>query len=234
MSGYHPDVVTLAMCSLMETDPVAFPDPCRLYFTARELLDKIEGAGFMIVDARGSETITLSEIPADDHGPDLIRVNPGYLLRTRNILIGPNECRGFHHAPFAKVAALDERGIFLIPAADKRGEKFTACGRLVGWSGFTDNVERWWPSKDEPLMALKTQADRPEFAQWTDRQKRVMAFALWNFIHHSYAIATDAGQDLQATRWKDPTQTARAALQDAKDAEEIRSMLTGPTLEKTL
>jgi hypothetical protein len=47
----------------METDPVAFPDPCRLYFTARELLDKIEDAGFMIVDARGSESITLETKP---------------------------------------------------------------------------------------------------------------------------------------------------------------------------
>lgn len=64
MSGYHPDALKIAIEAFLEIrgrgvcyagDPT--PDFIRCS------LDAIEDAGFMIVDARGSESITLETKP---------------------------------------------------------------------------------------------------------------------------------------------------------------------------
>lgn len=60
MSGYHPDAVTIGANALTQDHEEILPNsPDAWEDDVRRILDAIEAAGFMIVDARSSETITL-------------------------------------------------------------------------------------------------------------------------------------------------------------------------------
>ena len=66
MSGYHPDVPKLAAEAFIDDEAVHPHNADAWEEDMRRVLDKIEEAGFMIVDARGSEVITLESEPSPE------------------------------------------------------------------------------------------------------------------------------------------------------------------------
>ena len=62
MSGYHPDAVQIVAHAMSRGRPWSegYLDD------AREILDQLEECGFMVVDARGAESITLETPPQGD------------------------------------------------------------------------------------------------------------------------------------------------------------------------
>lgn len=66
-------------------------------------------------------------------------------------------------------------------------------------------------------------ATPPDAWVWTDRQQKVIRFALWGFANAARAQANDAAQDRDGSRYKPGA--VDAFLNDARDAEQILTIM---------